>query len=185
MPAGEPDVPGDRALMPPWLRALDAEGSGLTTQTVEQLRTKAKALKVPRYTRMPAPDLIDAILEREPGPRELAWSDLAGLLDPMRVLTALDVHALAMTIEAYVDYISLSQFVLREGVTYETVGRHGMQVKRRPEAEIAKQRWEQVLKGLIEFGCTPASRTKVSAAPRSSESKFAKLKRGRAGAAAN
>lgn len=185
MPEAEPEVPGSAALMPPWLRALDAEASGLTTMSVADLRTRAKALKVARFSRLSADELVDAILEAAPGPRELSWSEIAGLLDPMRVLTALDVHALAMTIEAYVDYIQLSQFLLREGTTYETVGRYGLQVKRRPETEIQTKRWEQVLKGLIEFGCTPASRTKVRAAPRQSETKFSKMQRGRRGAGAS
>lgn len=162
----QPAPPAGALLMPPWLRALDAIAEGLNTLSVRDLRTRAANLKIDGRTKMTREELILAIEQMAVGPREAGWSELAPMLDSMRVTTAADAHALALTIDAYVDYIELRRIVVDEGQTYRTEGRYGMQLKHRPEAVDASMRWGQVLKGLIEFGMTPASRSKVAAVPK-------------------
>lgn len=162
----EPKGPsGGAALMPPWLRVLDSIAAGLNQMTLTQLRSRARDLRIDGRSTMSRDELITAIQSAHIGPREAGWSELAPMLETMRVITAADVHALAMVVDAYVDYIELRRIVEDEGQTYATEGRYGLQVKRRPEVEHAARRWEQVLKGLIEFGMTPASRSKVGIVP--------------------
>lgn len=167
----QPDEPDTPVEIPPWLRSLDVAGSGLLDLTLADLRERAKALAIPRRSRLSRDELVDAILEADPGPRELGWQELAPMLESMRVLTAADVPALAMTVAAYADYIELLRFIAEQGPTYETDTRHGLQVKRRPEVAMAATRWSDLLRGLTEFGMTPASRTKVSAVPKDNKGK--------------
>lgn len=184
MPKGEPAAARGDALMPPWLRVLDVAESGIEEATVEDLRARARAAGIKGLSRASKGVLVEALVEAEPGPRELAWQELASMLGDMHLLTAADVHALAMTIDAYVDYIGIRRTMILEGATYMTSGRYGVQVKRRPEFEMATKRWEQTKAGLIEFGMTPASRTKVAAVPAGDddEAEFDELtKKGSAG----
>lgn len=177
LPENEPEVPQGAALMPPWLRHLDAIAGRFDERSLKELQARARELEIPRRSRMDRDELTDAILEASPGPRESGWRELEAMLSSMRVLTAADVHALALTVNVYVRYIEDEAALAVTGDTYETTGRYGLQIKRRPQAENASRRWDQAIKGLIEFGMTPASRTKVAAVPAGEESPFEKLRK--------
>lgn len=183
LPTGEPKAPKAAIEMPPWLRALDAAASGIGEWTVAQLRDRAKTLGLRGLARATHAQLVEAIAAADPGPRELAWSELAPMLGDMRIATSADVPALAMVVDAYVDYIEIRLELADKGATYSTSGRYGVQVKRRPQFEMATKRWEQVRAGLIEFGLTPASRSKVAVAPQTgaAEDEFDSLTSGGAG----
>lgn len=176
MPTDEPVGPdGGANLMPPWLRVLDAITAGLNNLTLVQLKARARELGIDGRSAMSKEQLVEAIQEHYVGPREAGWQEIAPMLETMRVITAADVHALALTIDQYVHYIELRRIVEDEGQTYATEGRYGMQMKRRPEVEMAASAWASVMKGLIEFGMTPASRSRISIAPTSNPSTLDKM----------
>jgi P27 family predicted phage terminase small subunit len=162
----EPEAPDGPVLMPPWLRVLDGIAAGYNTMSLDVLRAIAQDEGIKGRARMNKAQLIEAITRVRPGPREMGWQELAPMLGSMRLVTAADVHALALTVDAYVDYIELRRIIEDSGQTYRTEGRYGLQVKSRPEVVMAGKRWEQTIKGLIEFGMTPASRSRVSAEPK-------------------
>lgn len=178
LPKDEPGVPSAPALMPPWLRAADAYSSGITSASLKELRGRAAELAIAGRSKMEAPELVEAILDADPGPRERAWQEMAAPLEAMRVLTAIDVHALAMAVVQYVRVIELELYIAQVGPTYETEGRYGLQIKRRPEVSQAAEAWNMTMRALIEFGMTPASRTKVSIAPASGAGGLADLMTG-------
>lgn len=176
LPTEEPEATGDGAdLMPPWLRVLDAIATGLNLMTLAELRAKAREIGVEGRSGMSKEQLVAAIQQHYVGPREAGWQELAPMLETMRVLTAADVHALAMTVDQYVFYIGLRRIIEDEGQSYATEGRYGEQQKRRPEVDMASRAWDQVMKGLIEFGMTPASRSRVAMAPAGDKSALEKL----------
>lgn len=162
-------------MMPEWLRALDALSSELHALTARELRALASKADIAGRSKMAKADLVVALMDLAPGRREAGWREIYPMLDVMRVITAADVPMLALTIDAYADYIETRLHTARVGATYETEGRYGIQVKRRPDVEIANRRWEHAKSGLIEFGMSPASRSKIAAVPADEKSALAKL----------
>jgi len=155
--------------MPQWLRLLDATEAALDELSLADLRRRAAEAGIAGRSKMARSEMESAVMAAQPGARELAWMELAPPLEEIEVLTNVDVHMLALTVDRYVSFIALRRAVAELGETYETTGRYGLQVKRRAEVEIAQSLWEQTVKGLIEFGMTPASRTKVEVKPRGGE----------------
>lgn len=172
----QPDASAGEIEMPPWLRLVDPDASGLIELTLGQLRERAASFRIRGRSRMDRDELIEAILEKRTTARETAWSEFAPVLQAMRIVTAADIHALALIVDAYVEYVELRRLLVADGLTYQSTGRNGYQVKRRPEAELASKRWDQVIRGFIEFGMTPASRSRVAVVPRGDRSKIAKLR---------
>lgn len=107
---------------------------------------------------------------REAAPRWLRptsrpwWNRLRPLLVQMQVLTGADPVALGLLCDALADYMSARAIVERKGRTYETEGEAGLMVRQRPEVAIAADAWRRAKLMMTEFGLTPASRAKVSAA---------------------
>ena len=100
-----------------------------------------------------------------PGAR-VYWRELAELLSGARVLTAGDRQSLALTCEALEQHRAATVVMLEHGMTYTTINADGMEMARpRPEVTIADAAWKRAMRGLVEFGLTPASRTKVAALP--------------------
>jgi P27 family predicted phage terminase small subunit len=81
----------------------------------------------------------------------------------MRVLTAGDRVALMLLCDAYSEWRAAKEAVDTHGMTYTTVSEKGdVMVRRRPEVAIRADAWKRVLRALVEFGLTPASRAGVS-----------------------
>lgn len=175
MPDGEPPVSDAPPRMPPWLRELDARELGLTTAPKAELSRQARSAGIAGRSRMTREQLIEALLDLQPGPRESAWREYAPQLERMGVLTAVDVPALAITLDRYVTSIHLRLYVAEQGETYETEGRYGLQVKRRPEVAMVSDNWRAAMSGLMEFGMTPASRTRVDVREASGRSAMEEL----------
>jgi P27 family predicted phage terminase small subunit len=115
----------------------------------------------------PKPEILDP---QSPAPAWLspraqeAWTDILPMLTSMRVATSVDPAAFAMLCDALGEYIDARAVVIEQGATYWTRGKVEM-LRSRPEVTIASEAWRRAKMMLTEFGLTPASRAKVSAAP--------------------
>lgn len=97
------------------------------------------------------PDYLDGVARKE-------WDRIAPILEGMRVLTAADSPTLALYCQAHSDYLdALGHF--KDGKTVSTT-RGG--VKASPYVQIAKDARAEMLRLLIEFGCTPSSRGRLT-----------------------
>lgn len=78
------------------------------------------------------------------------------------IMSDRDRNALALTCEALAEHEAASAVLAAEGYTYEAKTEAGtILVRERPEVRIASGAWTRALRGLAEFGLTPASRNKV------------------------
>ena len=90
------------------------------------------------------------------------WKELAKLLDGSGVLAEADRQALALTCSALAEHQAAQSVVAASGATYEAKTEAGTVLHRqRPEVAIAADAWRRALRGLIEFGLTPASRGRI------------------------
>lgn len=99
------------------------------------------------------------------GEAEKCYRRLAPMLSSMRVLTEADVAALVQVARRYGEYMDAAEQVRDEGATYTSEGRDGRQIKAHPAVAIRDRAWADYQKGLIEFGLTPVSRSKITAMP--------------------
>ena len=92
------------------------------------------------------------------------WRDLAPVLERMKVLTEADREALALLCSALAEYRQARAVLDREGSTYRATTEAGaVLVRPRPELRIAQDAWRRARLMLVEFGLSPAARSKVSA----------------------
>lgn len=92
------------------------------------------------------------------------WKSLLPIVTETRVMTAADEHALAIGCEALAEYQACLATVAEHGRTYTLLTRSGDEmVRARPEVAMASDAWRRYKSMLIEFGLTPAARTKVAA----------------------
>jgi P27 family predicted phage terminase small subunit len=90
------------------------------------------------------------------------WAALAPELEAMRVLTRADGPALALVCVALVEHERAAATVAKEGAVYKTVTEAGAVMHRpRPEVGVAQDAWRRAMKGLCEFGMSPASRGRI------------------------
>jgi P27 family predicted phage terminase small subunit len=102
------------------------------------------------------------------------WPTIAKHLEEARILTVIDGAALAYYCEQFLKYIAARDVIAAQGLTMWTPT--GFLVER-PENAAMDKAHDRMLKILIEYGCTPASRTRVRVA-KSAEDKgnrFAKI----------
>lgn len=92
------------------------------------------------------------------------WRRIRPLLVQMQVMTGADPVALGLLCDALADYVAARKVIEVKGSTFETVGDAGLMVRQRPEVYIAADAWRRSKLMMTEFGLTPASRAKVSAA---------------------
>lgn len=107
------------------------------------------------------------------------WPDIADQLMAANVLGNIDDKALAVYCETHVQYIkardALEQF--NDNYVYVT---HTGSLKVRPEWEMMMACMDKMVKMLVEFGCTPASRTRVKTVPgKPVGNKFSSIKGGK------
>jgi P27 family predicted phage terminase small subunit len=87
---------------------------------------------------------------------------LAKQLDHAGVLTEADQHALALTCTALAQHEAAAAVIAEHGHSYQVVTESGTVLHRvRPEVAIAADSWRRAMRGLSEFGLTPASRGRV------------------------
>lgn len=94
------------------------------------------------------------------------WKELVPVLFRMRVLTEADLRALELICEAWAEYRQAQLIIAKQGAWYETINESGGKMIRSHPALVDRaDAWRRAKAGLVEFGLTPASRTKVTAAP--------------------
>jgi P27 family predicted phage terminase small subunit len=96
------------------------------------------------------------------------WDRVAADLDRMGVLTLVDATALEMLCIAYEEFRDADDQVAGEGLTFK---RDGF-IKKNPAVTVRSEAWRKVMNGLIEFGLTPAARTRVQTVPVNTENPF-------------
>jgi len=99
---------------------------------------------------------------------KVAWGRLSVMLDRMGVLTEADSFALERACEVYAEILAYREALADrgDGYTYETETEGGgRMVRAYPEVAMLADADRRLKMWLIEFGVTPAARTKVQAAP--------------------
>lgn len=94
------------------------------------------------------------------------FNEMALHFADMRVLSKADGKALELLADAYYEYRQARQFVIDNGSTYESPTKDGGKIIRAyPQVNIASDAFKRVRAMLIEFGATPAARSRVEALP--------------------
>ena len=97
---------------------------------------------------------------------KVAWGRLTVLLDRMGVLTEADSAALERLCDCYSDVLTCREALAVDGWTYKTTDAQGNTlIKGNPAAAQLRAADSQFKSYLIEFGLTPAARSKVHATP--------------------
>lgn len=121
-----------------------------------------------------------ALNKREPKPKreipscpahlgdaaKVAWGRLSVLLDRMGVLTEADSSALERLCDCYSDILECRELIERDGRTYKTIDQNGNTlIKGNPAVTQLRAADSQFKSYLVEFGLTPAARSKVHVTP--------------------
>ncbi len=97
---------------------------------------------------------------------KVAWGRLSVLLDRMGVLTEADGSALERLCDCYTDILECRKLIERDGRTYTTSTAQGdTLIKANPAVAQLRAADAQFKSYLVEFGLTPAARSKVHATP--------------------
>lgn len=97
---------------------------------------------------------------------KIAWERLSVLLDHIGVLTEADVFTLERLCDCYTDILECRALIERDGRTYAVTGSNGNTlIKQNPAVTQLRAADAQFKSYLVEFGLTPAARSKVHAAP--------------------
>ncbi|MGY2133642.1 phage terminase small subunit P27 family [Hymenobacter sp. HD11105] len=91
------------------------------------------------------------------------WGEIGAVLLSMKLVTAAEGPALMLLTDALAEWVGARKVVLKSGRTYKAMTEHGFIMRPRPEVAIASDAWKRAMRMLVEFGLTPASRSKVSA----------------------
>lgn len=112
--------------------------------------------KEPKLKRLisPCPEHLDAS-------GQVAWGRLTVLLDSMGVLTEADTFALERLCDCYTDILESRELIRRDGRTYTTESDGGTLIKTNPAVNQLRAAASQFKSYLVEFGLTPAARSKV------------------------
>lgn len=95
---------------------------------------------------------------------KVAWGRLTVLLDRMGVLTEADAFALERLCDCYADILACRELIERDGRTYTTLDQNSNTlIKNNPAVNQLRAADAQFKSYLVEFGLTPAARTKVNA----------------------
>ena len=95
----------------------------------------------------------------------IAWGRMTVLLDRMGVLTEADAFALERMCDCYADILACRDLLEIDGRTYTTTTAQGdTLIKGHPAVGQLRAADAQFKSYLIEFGLTPAARSKVNAA---------------------
>lgn len=93
---------------------------------------------------------------------QVAWGRLTVLLDRMGVLTEADGFALERLCDCYAEILALRETVDAQGRTYETTSTQGeLVLKANPAVAMLADVDRRFKSYLVEFGLTPAARSKV------------------------
>lgn len=126
--------------------------------------------KRPLPANEPKPELGAKMPETLSAEARAEWSRIAPKLEACGVLTNIDGQALAMYCETWARWMQSGEHLRRHGLLIETpTGRTAQS----PMLVIHNTAARQLRELLVEFGMTPASRSRVSAASRPSPTQAA------------
>ncbi len=96
---------------------------------------------------------------------QVAWGRLSVVLDRMGVLTEADAAAMERMVDCYADIIECRKLIQRDGRTYKVTAQNGFDelIKANPAVAMLRAADAQFKAYLVEFGLTPAARSKVHA----------------------
>jgi len=101
---------------------------------------------------------------------KIAWDRLSAMLDSMGVMTEADAYTLERLCDCYTDILECRLLIERDGRTYTVVGQDGSAlIKHNPAVAQLRAADSQFKSYLVEFGLTPAARSKVHAEPNGEE----------------
>jgi P27 family predicted phage terminase small subunit len=93
---------------------------------------------------------------------KVAWGRMSVLLDRMGVLTEADAYALERGCAVYAEILAYQALVNQDGPTYETTNTQGdRSIKANPAVAMLADADRRFKAWLVEFGLTPAARSKV------------------------
>lgn len=108
---------------------------------------------------------------------KVQWGRFSVWLEQMGVLTVADGPALERLVSVYLEVRDLEATIVREGRTFTTLSTAGERVvKAHPAVAMLNSADARLRQMLIEFGLTPAARTKVHTVQRSGKDKPEKQK---------
>ncbi|WP_157266588.1 phage terminase small subunit P27 family [Azohydromonas aeria] len=97
-----------------------------------------------------------------PDEAKVAWGRMSVLLDRMGVLTEADAYALERGCAVYAEILTYQKLVDESGATYTTTSTQGDTViKANPAVAMLADADRRFKAWLVEFGLTPAARSKV------------------------
>lgn len=124
------------------------------------MRGTQRPCRTPDNEPEPDDDRIDPPMELSREARQ-HWDLVTKQLQDVGLITNVDVTAMAIYCEAYATWADATAEVRRVGAVIKTPST-GYPIQN-PYLAIANKAFDQMSKMLVEFGMTPASRTKVSA----------------------
>lgn len=132
----------------------------------ERLKARQNELTLPIQC-PPPPDFLSE-------PARAHWEPIADALYQAKVLTKLDVHALAAYCECYARWLHANGQLSRDGCV--ALDEDGIP-RPSPWLRIANDSFQQMTRLLTEFGMTPGSRSRISAPQPEVENPFAAIDR--------
>lgn len=91
------------------------------------------------------------------------WHEIGGLLLQMKLISYGDTAALMLLTDVLAEWCMVRKIIKKKGRTYQVLTEGGMTYRPRPEVAMESDLWRRAHRMLVEFGLTPAARSKVSA----------------------
>ena len=90
------------------------------------------------------------------------WDEIGGLLLQMKLVSYGDSAALMLLVDVLAEWCAVRKIIKKKGRVYQVLSEGGMTYKPRPEVAMESDLWRRAHRMLVEFGLTPAARSKVS-----------------------
>jgi P27 family predicted phage terminase small subunit len=113
----------------------------------------------------PPADLDDDMPEGMSDDAQRCWKQVHRILTDAQVLTTMDTPALALYCEAWARYRKAQTELKKRGMVIKTM----TGPRKNPWLEVLDKAHDQLLKIQLEYGMTPAARTRVRTAPKGKE----------------
>ena len=91
------------------------------------------------------------------------WQEIGGILLQMKLVSYADTAAMTLLCDVLAQWVSVRVTIAKRGRVYELLSDGGKVYRARPEVAMEADLWRRASRMLVEFGLTPASRSKVSA----------------------
>ncbi|MDO7851387.1 phage terminase small subunit P27 family [Hymenobacter convexus] len=91
------------------------------------------------------------------------WDEIGGILLQMNLVSYGDTAAMTLLCDVLAQWVSVRVTIAKKGRVYELLSDGGKVFRARPEVAMEADLWRRASRMLVEFGLTPASRSKVSA----------------------